>query len=150
MVLNFCKKFKPCNRLQIADSIVHKARETLERAIELVHANYPKWQARVVYGDTDSMFIALEKGTNRKKAFRVAREIVDAVTKSNPRPVKLKFEKVALLINIRNYCLEIACNRELVSTSLILDQRFLINGNLAWQFTWEIFCCFSVLDCLTN
>ncbi|XP_076819341.1 DNA polymerase zeta catalytic subunit-like isoform X2 [Clavelina lepadiformis] len=82
----------PC--VEIADSIVHKARETLERAIRLVHGNYEKWQGRVVYGDTDSMFIALEQGTSKKRAFEVAREIVAAVTDDNPKPVKLKFEKV--------------------------------------------------------
>ena len=81
---------------QIADSIVNKARETLERAIELVHAHWDKWHGRVVYGDTDSMFIALEKGTSKKRAFQVGREIIEAVTQSNPRPVKLKFEKVKM------------------------------------------------------
>lgn len=38
--------------LQIGDSIVHKARETLERAIKLVN-DTKKWGAHVVYGDTD-------------------------------------------------------------------------------------------------
>ena len=38
--------------LQIGDSIVRKARETLERAIELVEKT-PRWGGRVVYGDTD-------------------------------------------------------------------------------------------------
>ena len=38
--------------LKIGDSIVRKARETLERAIDLVN-NTPRWGARVVYGDTD-------------------------------------------------------------------------------------------------
>lgn len=38
--------------VQVGDSIVHKARETLERAIKLVN-DTKKWGARVVYGDTD-------------------------------------------------------------------------------------------------
>ena len=37
---------------QVGDSIVHKARETLERAIKMVN-DTKKWGARVVYGDTD-------------------------------------------------------------------------------------------------
>lgn len=37
---------------QLGDSIVHKARETLERAIKLVN-DTKKWGAHVVYGDTD-------------------------------------------------------------------------------------------------
>lgn len=36
----------------MGDSIVHKARETLERAIKMVN-DTRKWGARVVYGDTD-------------------------------------------------------------------------------------------------
>lgn len=40
----------PC--VEIADSIVHKGRETLERTIRLVHGT-PAWGGRVVYGDTD-------------------------------------------------------------------------------------------------
>ena len=33
-------------------------RQTLENAIEMVNSN-PDWQARVVYGDTDSLFVLL-------------------------------------------------------------------------------------------
>ena len=40
----------PC--VEVADSIVGKARETLERAIRLISTT-DKWRARVVYGDTD-------------------------------------------------------------------------------------------------
>ncbi len=35
---------------------MHKARETLERAIHLVE-NTAKWKARVVYGDTDRLVL---------------------------------------------------------------------------------------------
>lgn len=87
---------------QVGDSIVHKARETLERAIQLVTRNSSKWEnARVVYGDTDSMFIALEgnnkAGCSKSRAFEVGREICAAVTADNPTPVKLKFEKVSCI-----------------------------------------------------
>jgi len=80
----------PCQ--EIADSVVRKGRETLERAIELVNSTC-KWNARVVYGDTDSLFILL-KGASKQRAFEVGKEIVDEVTAMNPKPVKLKFEKV--------------------------------------------------------
>lgn len=53
----------------------------------------PKWGARVVYGDTDSLFILLH-GKSRNEAFKIGNEIADAVTAANPTPVKLKFEKV--------------------------------------------------------
>ncbi|KAJ7341843.1 hypothetical protein JRQ81_007346 [Phrynocephalus forsythii] len=82
----------PC--VEIGDSIVHKARETLERAIKLVN-DTKKWGARVVYGDTDSMFVLL-KGATKEQSFKIGQEIAEAVTATNPKPVKLKFEKVYL------------------------------------------------------
>ncbi|XP_019740532.1 DNA polymerase zeta catalytic subunit isoform X2 [Hippocampus comes] len=80
--------------VEVGDSIVHKARETLERAIKLVN-DTKKWGARVVYGDTDSMFVLL-KGATKEQAFKIGEEIAEAVTATNPKPVKLKFEKVYL------------------------------------------------------
>ena len=77
---------------QVGDSIVSKGKETLERAIKLVETT-PKWKARVIYGDTDSLFILLS-GKSRYDAFKIGAEIADAVTATNPSPVKLKFEKV--------------------------------------------------------
>ncbi|XP_015714084.1 DNA polymerase zeta catalytic subunit isoform X1 [Coturnix japonica] len=82
----------PC--IELGDSIVHKARETLERAIKLVN-DTKKWGAHVVYGDTDSMFVLL-KGATKEQSFKIGQEIAEAVTATNPKPVKLKFEKVYL------------------------------------------------------
>ncbi|KAL7267714.1 DNA polymerase zeta [Rhizina undulata] len=82
----------PC--AEIADSIVQSGRETLEKAIEMIHGE-SKWNAEVVYGDTDSLFIHL-KGRTKEEAFRIGQEIADRVTEANPRPMKLKFEKVYL------------------------------------------------------
>ena len=81
----------PC--VEIADSIVSKGRETLERAIRLVNST-PEWRARVVYGDTDSLFVLL-KGASKEEAFRIGKAITTQVTANNPTPVKLKFEKVS-------------------------------------------------------
>lgn len=80
----------PCS--EIADSIVQTGRETLEKAIALIHS-VERWGAEVVYGDTDSLFVYL-KGRTRDQAFDIGEEIAQAVTEMNPRPVKLKFEKV--------------------------------------------------------
>lgn len=80
----------PCS--DIADSIVQYGRRTLERAIDAVHDN-PEWNARVVYGDTDSMFV-LCKGASKERAFQIGKEIAERVTALNPPPVKLQFEKV--------------------------------------------------------
>ncbi|KAJ1335730.1 DNA polymerase delta subunit 1 [Microdochium nivale] len=80
----------PCS--EIADSIVQTARETLERSIALIHS-VDKWKAEVVYGDTDSLFIHLP-GRTKDQAFDIGNEIAQTITDMNPRPVKLKFEKV--------------------------------------------------------
>ena len=80
----------PCS--EIADSIVQTGRETLEKAIALIHS-VERWGAEVVYGDTDSLFVHL-KGRTREQAFKIGEEIAKTITNVNPRPVKLKFEKV--------------------------------------------------------
>lgn len=80
----------PC--IEIGDSVVSKGRETLEQAIRLIEENV-EWKARVIYGDTDSVFVLLP-GRSRQDAFAIGYQIADAVTQTNPQPVKLKFEKV--------------------------------------------------------
>lgn len=93
----------PC--VEIADSIVSKGRETLENAIELVESR-PEWDAKVIYGDTDSIFIQF-KDCPRHEAFRRAYEMVDAITAANPYPIKMKFEKIyqpCVLQTKKRYC----------------------------------------------
>ncbi|CAN0914193.1 DNA polymerase zeta catalytic subunit [Linum grandiflorum] len=80
----------PC--AEIADSIVQCGRSTLEKAIALVNNN-ENWKARVVYGDTDSMFVLL-KGRTVAEAHRIGNAIASAVSAMNPHPVTLKMEKV--------------------------------------------------------
>jgi DNA polymerase zeta len=80
----------PCS--EIADSIVQTGRESLERAIALIHS-VKSWGAEVVYGDTDSLFVYL-KGRSKDQAFDIGNEIAKTITNMSPRPVKLKFEKV--------------------------------------------------------
>ncbi|KAK9875165.1 hypothetical protein WA026_005957 [Henosepilachna vigintioctopunctata] len=78
--------------VELGDSIVSKARETLQRTISLVDSN-KEWGVRVVYGDTDSLFVHCP-GKSREEAFSIGEKIVEAVGKENPDPVKLKLEKV--------------------------------------------------------
>ncbi|XP_071725509.1 DNA polymerase zeta catalytic subunit [Rutidosis leptorrhynchoides] len=80
----------PC--AELADSIVQCGRRTLETAIELVNT-HDKWKAKVIYGDTDSMFVLLP-GRSVSEAHQIGNEIASAVTKMNPNPVVLKMEKV--------------------------------------------------------
>ena len=86
----------PC--IEVGDSVVSKGRETLERAIRYIkHSSSTKrkeWGGcRVVYGDTDSIFVVLP-GRTIKEAFDIGNQMAQAVTRDNPKPVKLKFEKV--------------------------------------------------------
>ncbi|GAM22637.1 hypothetical protein SAMD00019534_058120 [Acytostelium subglobosum LB1] len=90
--------------IELGDSIVQTARETLEGAIKIVEQS-KEWRAKVVYGDTDSLFVLLP-GVSREEAFVIGQRIADKVTSMNPRPVRLMFEKVyhpTLLVNKKRY-----------------------------------------------
>ncbi|XP_017258857.1 DNA polymerase zeta catalytic subunit isoform X2 [Daucus carota subsp. sativus] len=80
----------PC--AELADSIVQCGRRTLETAISFVNA-HEKWKAKVLYGDTDSMFVLL-RGRSVKEALEIGQDIASTVTAMNPNPVTLKLEKV--------------------------------------------------------
>lgn len=54
--------------------------------------SHAQWRARVVYGDTDSLFVLLP-GRSRADAFRIGAEIAAQATATNPPPVTLKMEK---------------------------------------------------------
>lgn len=80
----------PCS--DIADSIVGFARKTLENTIEYVRSQ-KQWNAKVIYGDTDSLFVHVE-GRSIKEAFKIGNEIAQAISKKNPFPMELKLEKI--------------------------------------------------------
>lgn len=93
----------PC--VEIADSIVSKGRETLENAIEIVESR-ADWNAKVIYGDTDSIFIQFQN-CDKDTAFKRSYEMVDAITQANPHPIKMKFEKIyqpCVLQTKKRYC----------------------------------------------
>ena len=83
----------PC--VEVGDSIVRIARQTLENSIKYVQLNFGTYGGRVVYGDTDSLFVLFEKKT-KQEAFTLSYKIVDQITNMNVKPVKLKFEKIYL------------------------------------------------------
>ncbi|KAF7281979.1 hypothetical protein GWI33_003771 [Rhynchophorus ferrugineus] len=78
--------------VEIMDSILSKARETLQRAIAMVETT-SEWGGKVVYGDTDSLFVMIP-GKTKEEAFEIGKKIADAITNDNPDPVKLKLEKI--------------------------------------------------------
>ena len=97
----------PC--VDLADAIVSFGRATLEWAMQLVKNDAQtdnKWgPLKIVYGDTDSMFIELI-GRNREQAFRIGRDIAKTISALSPPPVVLKFEKVymgSVLVTKKRY-----------------------------------------------
>jgi DNA polymerase elongation subunit (family B) len=72
------------------------------------------WGAEVVYGDTDSLFVYL-RGRSRDEAFDIGEDIANTITQMNPKPIKLKFEKVSsqLIFSDRGLPpMRVACEEE--------------------------------------
>merc|ERR1719461_2698804 len=66
----------PC--IEVGDSVVSKGREALETAIRVIEKN-EKWGGKVVYGDTDSVFVLL-KGKTKEQAFDIGEEMAKVIT----------------------------------------------------------------------
>lgn len=87
---------------EIADSIVSLAKETLLTAINIAEKEF---KGKVIYGDTDSIFVLFE-GRTIKEAFKIGYQIAERVTNLNPQPIKLQFEKVycpLVLVSKKHY-----------------------------------------------
>ncbi|KAJ3374695.1 DNA polymerase zeta [Allomyces arbusculus] len=80
--------------VELGDAVVQTGREVLEKAIKMIN-QHPTWGARVVYGDTDSVFVHLP-GATKSRAFQIGKDMAGAITRANIPPVFLKFEKVYL------------------------------------------------------
>ncbi|XP_065319869.1 DNA polymerase zeta catalytic subunit-like isoform X2 [Gordionus sp. m RMFG-2023] len=80
----------PC--VEIADSILGKAREILQTSIDYINSKQ-NLNARVIYGDTDSIFVLL-KDTTKAKAFSIGEDLAHEITQIFRDPIELKFEKV--------------------------------------------------------
>ncbi len=77
---------------ELADAIVQSGRSTLEWTMHFIN-NHPAWKAKVIYGDTDSVFVQLP-GRSLDDAFVIGDEIAKEITCRQPEDVVLKFEKV--------------------------------------------------------
>uniref|UniRef100_A0A8C9EZZ4 DNA polymerase zeta catalytic subunit n=1 Tax=Pavo cristatus TaxID=9049 RepID=A0A8C9EZZ4_PAVCR len=73
----------PCIEVRVADKTTEKLK------LDLLAGR----SERSSY--TQSMFVLL-KGATKEQSFKIGQEIAEAVTATNPKPVKLKFEKVYL------------------------------------------------------
>lgn len=82
----------PCAGL--ADAIVQGGRDSLEQIVRFVEdVLTPESGARVLYGDTDSLFV-LVPGATKSEAFALGRRITEKAAKLFPAPMKLQLEKV--------------------------------------------------------
>lgn len=81
----------PC--VEVGDSIVRVARQALENSIKWIQSNQRIFGGRVVYGDTDSVFVLFER-MKKSEAFKNSYKIVEEITNMNVKPIKLKFEKI--------------------------------------------------------
>ncbi|KIM31867.1 hypothetical protein M408DRAFT_327272 [Serendipita vermifera MAFF 305830] len=99
----------PC--LEISSSVTAYGRQMIERTKTVVEshfsiANGREWDARVIYGDTDSVMV--EFGCeDLETAMKLGREAAEFVTQTEfVRPINLEFEKVYfpyLLISKKRY-----------------------------------------------
>ena len=80
----------PCT--DIADSTVGIGRHLMMKSQEWIEER-KEWRAKVIYGDTDSLFI-LMNGRSVEQAIQLGVEMCKMVTSRLPFPMELKFEKV--------------------------------------------------------
>ncbi|CAM2110072.1 unnamed protein product [Caretta caretta] len=98
----------PC--LEISQSVTGFGRQMIEKTKQLVESKYTmangySADAKVVYGDTDSVMCRLGV-PSVAEAMRIGREAATWVSSHFPPPIKLEFEKVYfpyLLINKKRY-----------------------------------------------
>lgn len=77
---------------ELADAIVQCGRTTLEWTRGYIE-KHALWNAKVVYGDTDSVFVNLP-GRTKDQAIELGNEMAKEITSLCPPGVVLKYEKV--------------------------------------------------------
>ncbi|CAG02717.1 unnamed protein product, partial [Tetraodon nigroviridis] len=98
----------PC--LEISQSVTGFGRQMIEQTKQLVESKYTisngyQADAKVIYGDTDSVMVKLGVATV-KEAMSIGKEAAEWVSSHFIMPIKLEFEKVYypyLLINKKRY-----------------------------------------------
>ena len=89
--------------IEISDSILSMGRQMLKTAINYIENKTP-YELKVVYGDTDSLFISVIN-KSKEEAIEIGKKLADDITKLNPEPIKLQFEKVycPLIFNAKKH-----------------------------------------------
>ena len=89
--------------IEISDSILSMGRQMLKTAIDYIE-NKTEYDLKVVYGDTDSLFISVNN-RSKEEAIEIGKKLAEEITKLNPEPIKLQFEKVycPLIFNAKKH-----------------------------------------------
>ena len=89
--------------IEISDSILSMGRQMLKTSIDYIENKTP-YDLKVVYGDTDSLFISVNNKT-KEEAIKIGKKLAEEITKLNPEPIKLQFEKVycPLIFNAKKH-----------------------------------------------
>ncbi|CAI8054471.1 DNA polymerase delta catalytic subunit [Geodia barretti] len=98
----------PC--IEISQSVTSFGRQMIDQSKNLVErkycvANGYPFDAKVIYGDTDSVMVRFGVGTVAE-SMELGREAAEMISATFPHPIKLEFEKVYfpyLLINKKRY-----------------------------------------------
>ena len=93
-VYGFCgasRGMLPC--INIAASVTTRGRQMIEHTKNMVEKLYP--QSKVVYGDTDSVYVHFRSAKDdMKEVFRISEEAAERISRTFPKPIELEFEKV--------------------------------------------------------
>ena len=65
--------------VEIADSVVSLGRQTVETALNIINGRERRLGTKVVYGDTDSLFIECQ-GATLAQAFKIGQDLANEVT----------------------------------------------------------------------
>ena len=89
--------------INISDSILSLGRQMITTAVDYIENKTP-YELKVIYGDTDSVFISV-KNKNIKESIEIGKKLAEEITKLNPEPIKLQFEKVycPLIFNAKKH-----------------------------------------------
>ena len=89
--------------INISDSILSLGRQMIKTAIDYIENKTP-YDLKVVYGDTDSVFVSV-KNKDIKESIEIGKKLAEEITKLNPEPIKLQFEKVycPLIFNAKKH-----------------------------------------------
>jgi DNA polymerase delta subunit 1 len=82
----------PC--FYLAASVTSKGRELIQFSKSKIEELYPN-NARVLYGDTDSIYTVFESaGTDLNEVFRISKEAECVINTYYKKPIEIEFEKV--------------------------------------------------------